>query len=77
MKNDFFSPVNIQLEIRDTDIVLSTVQLNLGLTGDNKEQTSIEEVVGGEAVGRRRKDMEKRWSWRKWMFKEAKKIGIY
>lgn len=30
-KSDFPSPINCQLEVRDADVVVSTIQLNLGL----------------------------------------------
>lgn len=37
-KDDFFSPVNVQLEVGDTDVVFSTIKLNVGLKTEEGER---------------------------------------
>lgn len=38
MAYTMFSPNNSQFEVRDTNVVLSAVQLNLGLVGKHKDK---------------------------------------
>lgn len=59
--DDFLSPVNSQLEVRDTDVVLSTVKLNLCLKRGEEERwmKKQEGWSGGSNPRNRSKAMEK------------------
>lgn len=80
----FLSPINSQLEVRDADVVLSTIELNLGL---RKKERWIE-INGGKReergmvmMGERERERypgnkvqrygERGKLLRKWMFTEA------
>lgn len=70
------SPVNSQLQVRDADVVLSAIELNLGLRKGEKDRDKRRGGRGTVMMDEKERGVSRECNvgeklWRKWMFTEA------